>query len=185
MWLLRFRRRVAFEIYSVKNKSYIQIGRIYREHGLKGFCKVTLMTDALDVLELKKDYLLRSIDGQEKLVKLDAHMPMGRFELMKFSCFNLPEPIQPWRKAGIFVLSEDLPVGKGFELFDHEWPGYTVLNHEGEVMGVIAAVDYTPLKQFFLTAPDGSERLIPVVDDWFESINAKAKTVVMNLPEGL
>jgi 16S rRNA processing protein RimM len=169
----------------VKQKSYIQIARIYREHGLKGFCKVTLMTDALELLAPKKEYLLRAVDGQEKLATLEAHMPMGHFELIKFSCFDLPEPIQPWRKAGIFVLSEDLPAGKGFELFDHEWPGYTVFNQEGVAMGEIVAVDYTPLKQFCLTAPDGSERLIPVVDDWFVSINAKKKTVIMHLPEGL
>lgn len=165
--------------------NFRQIARIYREHGLKGFCKVTMMTDALELLAPKKEYLLRAVDGQEKRVTLEAHMPMGHFELIKFSCFDLPEPIHPWRKAGIFVLNEELPAGNGFDLFDHEWPGFTVQNQLGEVMGMIDSVQYTPLKQFCLTAPDGSERLVPVVEDWFESIDAKKKTVVMNLPEGL
>jgi 16S rRNA processing protein RimM len=62
--------------------------------------------------------------------------------------------------------------------------GYKVVI-EGNEIGVITDIEIMPMQELFVVDMGGREVLIPFVDDFIEDIDDEAKTITLNLPEGL
>jgi 16S rRNA processing protein RimM len=170
----------------MKEKTEIQIGRIYREHGVHGLCKVHCFESDGKTLMIGKAYRLSAAAGDEREAKIESISPMGRYFLVKFSGFKTPEELLKWRQATISLPQAELPVSKGKDLFDYEWPGFTLLDGDGQKLGTIVEVSYTPLRQLVVQTPDDDEpKLVPLVPEWIAKLDRKAKTLTVNLPEGL
>jgi len=166
----------------VEKTKHIAIGEIYREHGIKGYCKVRPYQGGRDFFITDKHYELIAHHMQKKARLIDCK-PMGEFCLIKFDCFSTPEEIKPWRKAQVMIARSEMPVTQGV-IHDFEWSGMHLCNAQKIEIGIVQKVIYTPLKQLLVDA-QGQEVLIPFVANWIIEFNRMAKTVVMDLPEGL
>lgn len=163
---------------------HIQLGAIYREHGVKGFCKAHIFGSSDDNLEEGRRYTLVSVDGQQLESKLESISSVGRYFLLKFDAFRSPEQIEAWRKAGIWIAKADLNRADG-EVYDYEWEGLILQLPDGRVIGKIVSITYMPLKQFVVQPGSGESFLVPYTPPWIVSVDRERKVVVMDLPEGL
>lgn len=161
----------------------LHIGQIYREHGVKGFCKAHIFSQSDENLAEGRPYWLVTED-KNKAVRLAELSHVGRYFLLRFTGLESPEDLIPWRKAGLWMNKENL-ARDGGELYDFEWPGFDVLQNDGRSLGHITEVIYTPLRNFLVRKADGAEVIIPSEKSWITNINQKKKQVVMNLPEGI
>lgn len=168
-----------------KNQSdFLQIGEIYREHGVKGFCKAYIYSGDDDNLDVGKKYLLALDDAQKRESKLLSVSCVGRYFLLHFDIFQSPEEARLWRKAGIWVKKVALKKLSD-EMYDFQWQGFTVYDDHKTCVGVIKEVEYTPMRQFLVTTADGTERLIPYQQEWIVKKDDTKKTLIMQLPEGI
>lgn len=165
-------------------KKHLQIGEIYREHGVKGYVKVYIYSATDENLEAGKSYVLQSQDGVLLKTKLEDVSSVGRYFLLKFDAFKNPEDVQSFRKAGFFVEKSKLTREEG-EIYDYEWQGLRVLDAKKHEIGVIKQIAYVPLKQFLVQTASQAEVLIPYNPDWIVAVDLKTKSVTLDLPEGL
>lgn len=169
----------------MKSNHEITIAEIYREHGVKGFCKVYSYSG--DDLNLKpgQTYTLSNVDGRSQESVLESIQVLGRYYLVKFDGFTTPEAVSEWRKAKISIKESALAREKGV-LYDHEWCGYVIIDQNDTRIGSVAKIQYTPLPNFLIELEStGDEALIPFVEDWILKHDTKKKTLKMDLPEGL
>lgn len=163
----------------------INIGRIYREHGVKGFCKVALLPgrgggaiSAGTLCRLKRD------DGEVLETRVAETAVMGRFTLVRWQAFTVPEQLVPWRQAEIWMRASARKRAKG-EIFDDEWIGYTLLDTQGVAVGTVMAIVYNPLKQFVLDRGRAGRLLVPFVEEWFLKMDRRRRRLQLAVPEGL
>jgi 16S rRNA processing protein RimM len=164
-------------------QTHLHIGEIYREHGVKGFCKAYIYSQSDDNLLEGESYILQAEDGRQKEVKLSEVSTVGRYFLLHFAGFQSPEQIEGWRKAGIWIAKTKL--AQDDEMYDYEWVGFEILDTKKQSVGTVKEIAYTPLRQFLITPSVGSEVLIPYNKDWIVNLDKKTKTLVLDLPEGL
>jgi 16S rRNA processing protein RimM len=164
--------------------NYIQIGEIYREHGIKGYVKVFVYSATDENLEQGLTYILKAEDGATLKTKLEDVSSVGRYFLLKFDAFKNPEDILAWRKAGVFLEKNQLMRDDG-EVYDYEWENVSAFDNSKTEIGLIRRIAYMPLKQFILETPTNPELIIPYNPDWIVKFDSNAKTVILDLPEGL
>lgn len=162
---------------------YLNIGEIYREHGIQGACKFySYSSDDLN-LDESKQYILQKQDGSESSARIQSVKTLGRYFLVKFDLFQTPEQIRDWRKAKLWIRKQDLN-RNDVDLYDFEWEGFSMLDENNKAIGTIRSVQHIPLKNFIVITTRG-ESLVPYVEDWIVRIDKDNKTIAMKLPEGL
>lgn len=165
-------------------KDHIEIGQIYREHGLKGLCKVYIYSMSDDNLFEEEEYVLQTETGKTCKTKLLSIAVSKKFFLLQFDCFPGADAVIPWRKATLWIHKSKLQRDEG-ETFAFEWEGFQVFDANGKKLGEIQNVEYTPLPQFVVKPEEGENVLIPWVAEWIIKKDGDQKTVVLDLPEGL
>lgn len=165
-------------------KNHLKIGEIYREHGVKGFCKAFIYGGTDDNLNEGASYVLEPVDGEAKAMKLQSVGVVGRYYLLKFDGIRSPEEWAVWRKAGLWLAKDALKREEG-EIYDFEWEGVRLIAADHSAVGTILKIDYTPLKQFVVAKDGGEEFYVPYRQEWIRQFDRDAKTVVMDLPEGI
>jgi 16S rRNA processing protein RimM len=165
-------------------EKYLKIGEIYREHGVKGLCKVTVYSGTDENLHIGDSYWLLSPRGLRKKGKIKTIKVLGRHFLIGFDVFTKPEDIISWRKSGLW-LERTKVVRHDGAAYDFEFEGMTILNEKAEILGRVLRMIYTPLRQFCVETKDGQEVLIPFVPEWILKEDREKKSITMKIPEGL
>ena len=163
-------------------EDYIEIGRIYREHGVKGLCKFHSY-EGEAFFDHDVEYILESPEGESKSVKILEWGPLQRYFLILFDCFSNREDIIPWRKARLMIHKDEMQ-NDDDQIYDHEWEGFEIFDEHDKIVGTIKEVIHNPLKQFVVDC-SGEEKLIPLVEDWVIDLDKENRKIKMSLPEGL
>lgn len=168
----------------MNKENYIQIGQIYREHGVKGLLKAYIYSQSDDNLFEGQKMIIEK-DGKEIAAELTDISTVGRYFLLKFDCFSQPEQIQDWRKAGIYIAKGDLQRDEDDDLYDFEWEGFEIRDQQDKRVGEVQRIVYSPMAQFEVELENEEWVLIPYVEDWFLDVNKDKKVLKIELPEGL
>lgn len=164
----------------------IQIGEIYREHGIRGQVKVYLYSGSLDNFSPDKTITLK-LDGQKSLLtKIENVKPFKKWFLTKFDKLQNIEEAKQWRKASIWIREEDLKTLDEGEFYLYELIGMEVWQDQNSCLGIITELqghDMNPILK--VENSQKQEILIPYVSSWIEEFDQKQKRIFMNLPEGL
>lgn len=172
---------------SLKNSqsTHVTIGQIYREHGVKGFCKIYLYHhDFAVVMKPEQTLFLKKKKDPLQKVTLQKVMLFQRYFLAKFDIFTQPENIKEWRRAEILVERQAFPTKEG-HVFDFEWFDVECFDPQNKRLGIITHIIYTPLKQFVLKMANHQDVLIPFVESWIVKTDWTNKKVWLNLPDGI
>jgi 16S rRNA processing protein RimM len=164
--------------------THIRLGQIYREHGVKGQCTFYSYSGTADHLALKRTYILESVTGEQLKTRIKKIAAYRKMFLVHFDLFASPEEIKPWRKATLWLEKKKLQRADQ-DMFDYEWEGFSLLDHNKKRVGGITGIVYTPLKQFVVKRSDETEVFVPFVVEWLVKLEREKKKVTMRLPEGL
>lgn len=164
--------------------THIRLGQIYREHGVKGQCTFYSYSGTADHLTPKRTYILQSVTGEQQKTRIKKIVAYKKMFLVHFDLFSTPEEIKSWRKATLWLEKKKLKRTDN-DMFDYEWEGFVLLDHNKTRVGEIAGVVYTPLKQFVVKRSDETEVFVPFVMEWFVKLEREKKKITMRLPEGL
>ena len=165
----------------IRAEEVYKIGRLGKAHGVKGEVSFQFDDDIFDRVDA--DYLVLDIDG----ILVPFFMEEYRFRndtvcLVKFCDIDTQQRAQELTGCDVYfprALAEEaeemlsLASLVGFEIVDAS---------NGNTVGNIVAIDDSTINLLF-ELEDGT--LIPASDELIEDIDAKQRTIRMNIPEGL
>jgi 16S rRNA processing protein RimM len=167
---------------------YYQLGSIGKPHGLKGFVVAFLDVDDPDAYRKVKSVLLELPTAPGKLVAYDVEKLQPQTNeraLLKLKGIDRIEDAEPLRNARLYRALQDLPALAKDQFYFHDVIGYTVVDAQLGSLGTVESFYELPQQDVLAMRYQGQEVLIPVVDELVSHADQGAKTLHVNLPEGL
>ena len=163
----------------------VVIARAVKPRGLKGEIVAELLTDFPDRFEQVEELVLVSPSGERKTGHLESYWFQNDRVILKLADYDDVETAKELVGFEFAVPeSERVPLPAD-HYYDWELEGCTV-KVGSENIGKVQSVIKTGGAEILLVAGEnGKERLIPLVDSIVVAIDATAKTIVVDPPEGL
>lgn len=166
-----------------------EVGVFQKTHALKGELNA--------LLDIEPDFftdgypLVIDVDGVFVPFYVESARGKGASScLIKLEDINTSDEANAFVNASIYARKEDLEEYFGDEdgvlAFEDDLVGYTVIDAETGEIGVIYRVDDATVNVLLVVRnQSGEDVYIPAVDEFIENIDPEAKTIYVNLPEGL
>ena len=159
-------------------KEYVEAGRIVNTHGVKGEVKIEVWLDSPSFFKkFKRLYL----DGEEKKI-LSAH-EYKRFVIARLEGVDDLNAAMALKGRTVEVLRADAPLKKG-EFFVQDIIGFTVIDEQGNTVGVMTGAEETPASMLYVVKGE-TEHLIPAVPAFILGVDADREQIRVHMIEGL
>lgn len=159
----------------------VQIGSIYKAHGVKGIMKVRVTPEYMeDLLQLDAVFIQTSKETLPYFIKTIEDIA-DDMVLLQVEEINSKEQITPLVKCPILARDEDLSV----EL--DEWEtivGYFIIDKTAGEIGEILEVIEMLHQDLARVKYQDREVLIPIHEDLVDEVDETGKKIFMDLPEG-
>lgn len=166
----------------IKEQEVYKIGLIGKAHGVKGELSIQIDDDVFDRVDA--EYLVLKLDG----IFVPFFMEEYRFKsdsvaLVKFEGVDTQERARELTGVEVFFPRELAEQDEETELSYAALVGYTLIdNNSGKPVGTIAYVDEQTINIMF-ELEDG--RLIPASEELIVDVDQKARTITLDIPEGI
>ena len=158
-----------------------KIGTLTRPHGIVGELSMNFTDDVWDRADA--DYVFLEVDG----IQVPFFLEGWRFRsdsvaLLKFQDIDSSESALEYVGADVYFPHDLTP--EPSEDDEYTWRHFTGWKVVDDIAGEIGEIEHvedsTANTIFFV-----GDKLIPATEDFIERIDAKERTIYMNLPEGL
>ena len=158
---------------------YKEIGHVIKPHGLKGEVVVLVEAFAADRVQSLSTIFL-DLGGSKVPFLLQRVSPLrpGQFKL-RLTGVETQEETERLRKLPVYCLRDDIPDEE-----DTDLTGFILFNRGVEVGKVLAVIDNS-LQVLLEIKTETGESYVPLTSDWILGVDAEAKKLDMDLPEGL
>ena len=166
----------------IKEQDIYKIGLIGKAHGVKGELSIQIDDDIFDRVDA--EYLVLKLDG----IFVPFFMEEYRFKsdsvaLVKFEGVDTQERARELTGVEVYFPRELAEQDEETELSYAALVGYTLIdNNSGKPVGTIAYVDEQTINIMF-ELEDG--RLIPASEELIVDIDQQARTITLDIPEGI
>ena len=152
----------------------IKVAQIINTHGLKGECKLYLVTD----------------DPQHRFEKGRVlHLEDGRTLTVVRYCYfegvDSIEKAEQLKTKNLFIAQEDLPELEEGQYYYHELMHCTVYNEEKEKLGEVVDILETGANLVLRVKSKGNSFLLPFVPAFIVDVNKEAHEITIREMEGL
>lgn len=159
----------------------VQIGSIYRAHGVKGVMKMRVVPEFMDdLLELEAVFIDTSKGTLPHFIR-KVEAIADDMALLQLEEVDSKEKATALIKCAVLARDEDLSV----EL--EEWEsleGYFIIDHLAGEIGVITEIMEMPHQDLAKVQYQGRAVLIPIHEDLVTNVDETDKKIYMQLPEG-
>lgn len=158
-----------------------KIGTLTRTHGIGGELSMNFTDDVWDRADA--DYVFLEVDG----IQVPFFLEGWRFRsdsvaLLKFQDIDSSEDANEYVGADVYFPHDLTP--EPDEDDEYTWKHFTGWQVVDSVCGALGVIDYvedsTANTIFCIEG-----KLVPATEDFIERIDAKERTIYMNLPDGL
>ncbi len=173
--------------------SRFRVGVITGTHGLKGEVKVFPTTDDPRRFKLLKEVILVT-NREERHLKIHSVKFFKQFVILGFEGMDRIEDVERLRRAELLIDRKDaLPLEEG-EHYIPDLLGLTVIEENGEVVGILEDVLQTGANDVYVVRREQSDKsakgsknqlLIPAIAECIRDINLEEKTMTVWLMPGL
>ncbi len=162
----------------------LQVARIGKPHGIRGEVTVQVLTDAPGD---------RFVPGTEFIVEPAAAGPLtvlsARWNkdilLLAFEEIETRNEAETIRGAKLFIETEEIDEDDDEGWYEHELEGLEVRVGEA-VVGKVTGLRTLPVQDLLVvTTPEGTEILIPFVEQIVPEVNVAEKFILVTPPPGL
>jgi len=178
------------EYADVAPEAMVQIGFVYRAHGMQGELKVNPehTDDPARFEELSSVYLGRSpraVTRHEIASVRYQETKRGTTVILGLADVESRSDAEAVMKLNVFADEEALELADD-ELFIHDLVGLAVVTEEGEPLGTVANYMEMPAQDVFVVRrPNHGEAMIPAVEDFIVAIDLDEERLVVRPIEGL
>jgi len=167
---------------------HLVVGRLRKPHGLKGDCAVFPLTSDPELAFAEgSEVWLKNLAGTVVAgpLTIARSRPYHRQWLVAFAGHLAVEAVKPW--GGLFVVADGgalRPPGPG-EVYLHELEGFAMRNRAGAPLGLVSQVTEMPSGLMLLVQGPKREFLVPFRKEFVVEVDRPARTLVVELPEGM
>ncbi len=159
----------------------IKIGKIVNAVGLKGEVKVYNYSDSSEIYEITQEVFVEKEIMEIENVRLQKNMV-----ILKLSGIDDRNAAEAAKGREIYITEEDLPELPEGQFYVRDLIGMTVKEADGNVLGIVTDVLQNTAQDIFeVKGTNGKQILIPKVDEFVLNIDADAREIEVELPEGL
>ena len=157
------------------------MGRIQGPYGVKGWLKARAFTASPDtLLDYDRWWLSRS-SGEWRECRVQSARMHSDSVLVEIEGVGDREAAAAWRGALVGVPRAALPKLARGEFYWTDLVGCAVVNRAGEMLGTVKGLLETAAHAVLQVAgEDGRERLIPVVRQYVDSIDAARRRIAVD-----
>lgn len=169
------------------NKEYLHVGYIIATHGLRGAVKVKPATSFIDERFVIGSHLyVKKKDSNEisKLTIENASMYKGILTLMFEEILNIDEA-EAYLKSTLLIKKDEATLDEGFFYLDDLLNMKVVLEDQTLVGEVIEILEYASYYTLRIKRQNGSDLLIPYIEEFIVSTDLAGKIIVFRPIEGM
>lgn len=168
------------------------IGKFHKTHALKGELNAVLDIDA-EFLDTEHP-LIVNVDGIFVPFYCESVRPKGHFaSLVKIQGIDSEDKARDFVNKEIYALKTDVDDFIGEEenedregAYADDFIGFHIIDaNTGKEIGEITELELSTANPLFIVNGDDGKVFIPIADEFFSSVDAENKVIVMDLPEGL
>ncbi|MYX98576.1 ribosome maturation factor RimM [Streptomyces sp. SID486] len=162
------------------------VARIGRAHGIKGEVTVEVRTDEPELRLAPGAVLATDPAATGPLTIATGRVHSGRL-LLRFEGVTDRNGAEALRNTLLIaeIDPEELPEGED-EYYDHQLIDLDVVTEDGTEVGRITEISHLPSQDLFIVErPDGSEVMIPFVEEIVAEIDLEEQRAVVTPPPGL
>jgi 16S rRNA processing protein RimM len=161
------------------------LGKIVKKYSFKGELLVKLDTDD-PIIYTKMESVF--IDKNKNLIPFfieRSSLHKSTLLRVKFEDIDSEEDADKLLKSELYLPLEFLPQLTGNKFYYHEIFGFEAEDLSFGLIGIIKGVNDSTNQAILEIDRNGSEILIPLIDDFIKSVDRAQKKIILEVPEGL
>ena len=161
------------------------LGKIVKKYSFKGELLVKLDTDD-PIIYTKMESVF--IDKNKNLIPFfieRSSLHKSTLLRVKFEDIDSEEDADKLLKSELYLPLEFLPQLTGNKFYYHEIFGFEAEDLSFGLIGIIKGVNDNTNQAILEIDRNGSEILIPLIDDFIKSVDRAQKKIILEVPEGL
>lgn len=160
----------------------VKVAQIINTHGLKGECKLYLVTDAAKQ-RFKENTILYFEDGTPvKVLKYREQKGFGYITLEGIDTIEKAEELK-WKN--LMIDETQLPKAKEGEYYYYQLNGCTVVNQKQEELGKVTDILETGANIVLRVQSEENQILVPYVESFIKKVDIEHKVIYIEEMEGL
>ncbi|MCH5326304.1 MAG: 16S rRNA processing protein RimM [Duncaniella sp.] len=165
-------------------------GKFNKPHGIKGEISATMFLDDMEPDDLR--CLFVEMDGIPVPFFITGSRPKSSETwLLTIDGIDTEEEAREMVNKEFFALTDELPGGESLSqdadgFYAEDLVGFEIFDSEAGNLGRVSDInDQTENVLFIVTRPDGSELLIPVVDEFIIEIDIPGRRLLTSVPAAI
>ena len=161
------------------------LGKIVKKYSFKGELLVKLDTDDPSIYTKMESVF---IDKNKNLIPFfieRSSLHKSTLLRVKFEDIDSEEDADKLLKSELYLPLEFLPQLTGNKFYYHEIFGFEAEDLSFGLIGIIKGVNDNTNQAILEIDRNGSEILIPLIDDFIKSVDREQKKIILAVPEGL
>ncbi|MDV2685405.1 ribosome maturation factor RimM [Alkalihalophilus lindianensis] len=167
----------------------LKVGKIVNTHGVRGEIRVISTTDFAEERYAKGTELwIEHPDTKKNTpVVVASHRVHKNFDLLTFEGYHSINEVEPFKGSTLLVTKDQLSELEENEFYYHEIIGCTVYTDQDEELGKVKEIIETGANDVWVIrrSSGGKDILIPYIKDVVKEIDIEARTIYIQLMEGL
>jgi 16S rRNA processing protein RimM len=160
------------------------VGYVARAHGIQGELGVRTFDPESRVLEQVHRLILRLRSGEERPAVVESARRSTDATLLTVAGVRSRSEAEALRGATVSVHRTDLAAPAEGEWFQGDLVGLEARTPEGAVLGRVTAVWNTgPIPNLVIEGAEGTELLVPFIDDFVPEVDVEQGRLVVRPPE--
>ena len=161
------------------------LGKVVKKYSFKGELLVKLDTDDPSIYTRMESVF---IDKNKSLIPFfieRSSLHKSTLLRVKFEDIDSEEDADKLLKSELYLPLEFLPQLTGNKFYYHEIVGFEAEDLSFGLVGIVKGVNDTTNQAILEIDRNGSEILIPLIDDFIKSVDREQKKINLEVPEGL
>ncbi|GAA4280650.1 ribosome maturation factor RimM [Gaetbulibacter aestuarii] len=161
------------------------LGKIVKKYSFKGEVLAKLDTDQPELYDNLDAIFLEVRGSLIPFFVEDTQLHKSELLRIKFEDVDTEADADSILKSGLYLPLDLLPKLEGNKFYFHEVIGFKINDKNFGEVGTITAINDSTAQSLFVIDRNGTEILIPMNDDFIKKVDRKAKTILVETPEGL
>lgn len=166
-------------------EEWIEIGTVFRKHGIRGEVKVYPLTDSPERFLDLQDVVLEDRAGKRHTVRIDRVRFQQDRLILHFEGKDTPEDVEPFMQSRLLIPRSEavqLPEGR---YYYSDIIGLSVYTESEEYLGVVEDILATGSNDVYVVRGDAGEVLVPVIREVIRKVDLENQRLIIHEMEGL
>lgn len=169
----------------MRKEDCFYLGKIVSKFSFKGELLVKLDTDEPGLYKNLESVFIAVSNNLVPFFIERCSLHKSELLRIKLEDIDTEEDADSLMKMELYLPLKFLPELSGNQFYFHEIIGFTITDINFGEVGMIKGVNDTTSQALFEIDRKGTEILIPINDEFIKKVDRDAKTILVDVPEGL